>query len=337
MRRAPRRRPHRAVVMGRGCDARYGPDLNVTRASGPSEALVGGSRTRSVVAPYTHVRRGDPDGLRRDTAGKNPPHPLVRCGGDGVPVPRIDSNDSLHGAADARPAAPTFLRFAHAPTPATRCSVSVPTAPRVSWKVGADAAGYRQAAYELEVRRRVPRGGVRSSRRSRCWCPGRRAAGLARARRVRVRVRGAAAGGWSGWSEPATVEAGPARARRLDGAVHQPAPSIGGLDAPGARARAAALDLPGGVVAARLYATAHGVYERAQRPPRRRPRARARLDELRSTGCATRPTTSPTSSGAARNDARRAARQRLVPRPARLPTAGAPSTATGWRCSPSSR
>ncbi|WP_127503349.1 family 78 glycoside hydrolase catalytic domain [Actinoplanes solisilvae] len=73
-----------------------------------------------------------------------------------------------------------------------------------------------------------------------------------------VRVRAGDTAGWSGWSEPATVEAGllePAdwSARfvspREIGAWGSPSPVLAGV-----------IELPAGIVKARLYATAHGLY-----------------------------------------------------------------------------
>ena len=121
----------------------------------------------------------------------------------------------------------------------------------------------------------------------------------------------------------------PAPRRRLDGPVRQPAHAR----RPGRRRRrccAARSTCRGEVVRARLYVTAHGVY-RAELNGRRvgddvlapgldQLRAPAALPDLRRHRPGPR----------RRQRARRPARQRLVPRPARLPRRGAPSTATGW-------
>ena len=75
--------------------------------------------------------------------------------------------------------------------------------------------------------------------------------------RVRVRVRGA--GMRSAWSDPATVEAGLLRADDWTARFISPR-DLGGLGAPAPVLRSL-LELPDGIVKARLYATAHGLYE----------------------------------------------------------------------------
>ena len=129
-------------------------------------------------------------------------------------------------------------------------------------------------------------------------------------------------------SPPTGRRASSRRTGRRTPAADQPVPLLRGRVRRARRGRRAA----------RLYVTAHGVYEaRAQRRARRRPRARARLDQLRP------PAALPDLRRdrllrAGRERARRHARRRLVPRPARLrrrPPQRLRRPAR--RCSPSSR
>ena len=180
----------------------------------------------------------------------------------------------------------------------------------------------RRTAYEIEVTRRAARRRDVPRRRapSRSSCPGRR-------RRWHSRERGDGAGprrrhgdDWSDWSDPATVEAGLLVAADWIGALHQPrrARRTGRARRPcsaGRARRARARSRAPGCTPPRTASTRPTL--NGQRG--RRPGAGARLDQLRSTGCATRPTTSPTWSGPGDNEPRGAARQRLVPRAARLP------------------
>ena len=134
-------------------------------------------------------------------------------------------------------------------------------APRLSWKVTGDPA-WRQVAAQVEI----VRGGD-----ARAWTfetdeqvlvawPEAPLRSRERAR-VRVRVRGED-GEWSGWSEPTQVEAG-----LLEPADWTAVP-VGGAwpEDPDADDRRPALvrrefDVAADLVSARLYATAHGLYE----------------------------------------------------------------------------
>ncbi|MEJ3749427.1 family 78 glycoside hydrolase catalytic domain [Actinomycetes bacterium KLBMP 9797] len=151
------------------------------------------------------------------------------------------------------PAAPTCLRFDHGPT----LGVGNPT-PRLSWIVPAAEPGYVQRAYEVEVTRA---GGAPETFHTESpdqvlvrWP----AAPLAsrEAATVRVRVNGA---GWSPWSAPARVEAGLLDPHRDWTARFISPRTIGGPDAPAPILRQT-IEVPGEVVQARLYATAHGLY-----------------------------------------------------------------------------
>jgi alpha-L-rhamnosidase len=149
----------------------------------------------------------------------------------------------------SRAAAPTGLRFEHGPV------LGVGTAaPRLSWRIPDADPDFRQTGYEIEIDGES----VTVETAEQILVPWPVAPLESRQRStVRVRVRGGA--DWSGWSEPATVEAGllmpgdwSARfvSPRDLGGLETPAPILGG-----------AITVPGDVVRARLYATAHGVYQ----------------------------------------------------------------------------
>jgi alpha-L-rhamnosidase len=140
--------------------------------------------------------------------------------------------------------------------------------PRVSWRVAVDGAaeavGWLQAAYEVEV---SGEGGVRP------WSSGRvesaesvlvpwEAPALrSRDRRiVRVRVWGAGDEASSPWSEPAVVEAGLLAQSDWSAGLVGPDRDLGErLDRPPVLFRRA-FELAGEIDRARLYVTAHGVY-----------------------------------------------------------------------------
>jgi alpha-L-rhamnosidase len=155
------------------------------------------------------------------------------------------------------PAAPVSLRFEHRTDDDAVLGIGTPT-PRLSWQVPTADAGYQQSAYDVEIVRgeAAPESQVvESGEQVLVPWPGSPLEPRESAQ-VRVRVRGN--GDWSDWSAPATVEAGLLNATdwtaqfvspRDIGSHGQPAPILGGV-----------IDLPGGVVRARLYATAYGVY-----------------------------------------------------------------------------
>ncbi|SDT61792.1 alpha-L-rhamnosidase [Jiangella sp. DSM 45060] len=129
-------------------------------------------------------------------------------------------------------------------------------APRLSWS---RSGGGEQTAYE--VRLRAASGDVRAVRVD--------GAGqvfqpwpfpeLRSRERVEVEVRAEAGGAWSDWSEPLVVEAGLLRPEDVTARFISPR-DVGGLD-DGAVALVRDLDLAGPVASARLYITAHGVYD----------------------------------------------------------------------------
>jgi alpha-L-rhamnosidase len=204
-------------------------------------------------------------------------------------------------------------------------------APRLSWVVPQADDGFAQDAYEVELTRagRAPETiRVASTEQVLVPWPGEPLASR-EAVSVRVRVEG------SDWSEPATVEAGLLApgdwiARFISprdlGAIGAPAPLL--------RSR---LEIPGRVARARLYATAHGVYEATMNGRRVGDQVlapgwtsyhhRLRYQTYDVTGLvrAGRRTSSSSCSATAGTEAAWAG------------ASGAPSTATGSRCSPSSR
>ncbi|MDX6283810.1 MAG: alpha-L-rhamnosidase, partial [Kribbellaceae bacterium] len=152
-------------------------------------------------------------------------------------------------------AAPVSIRFEHHASPALGLGTATP---RLSWQVPVAADDYHQVAYEIEV---ALDGSspevhtVQSAEQVLVPWPG---TPLASRQRASVRVRVSDGTEWSDWSEPAVAEAGllssddwTARfvSPRDIGAHGQPAPIISGTTT-----------LPDGIVSARLYATAHGVY-----------------------------------------------------------------------------
>ena len=155
-------------------------------------------------------------------------------------------------------AAPTALRFEHRPAPA----VGIGTAtPRISWQVPAADAGYAQTAYELEISTGTTQAFmVQSPDQILVPWPA-EPLGSRQSAQVRVRVRGGGDGddadGWSEWSEPATVEAGLLSADDWSARFVSPRENPHGSPAP---LIAGVSNLPEGIVKARLYATAYGIY-----------------------------------------------------------------------------
>ena len=155
-------------------------------------------------------------------------------------------------------AAPTAVRFEHRTDEGPVLGIGTAT-PRLSWIVPAADAAFVQEAYEVELTcvGKAPEV-VRVTSGEQVLVPWPAAPLTSReSARVRVRVRGA--GMQSAWSDPATVEAGLLRTEDWTARFISPL-ELGGLGAPAPVLRSA-FDLPGGVVKARLYATAHGLYE----------------------------------------------------------------------------
>ncbi len=145
-------------------------------------------------------------------------------------------------------AAPTGLRFEHGPV----LGIGVST-PRVSWQVPEADADFVQTGYEIAVDgQSFP---VTSAEQILVPWP---AGSLTSRQRAQVRVRVQGGGDWSPWSEPAVVEAG--LLNPSDWTARFVGPQAGdgrGESAPVLTGHAA---LPGDVVRARLYVTAHGLY-----------------------------------------------------------------------------
>ncbi|NQX12158.1 family 78 glycoside hydrolase catalytic domain [Microbacteriaceae bacterium VKM Ac-2855] len=152
-------------------------------------------------------------------------------------------------------AAPTAPRFDHRTDDGPILGLAS-SQPALSWVTPSAEPGWVQREYELEVERAtgIHRYTVRSADQVLVPWP---EAPLASRERVSVRVR-VSDEQWSDWSEPAVAEAGLFEesdwtARFITptglGLLRQPAPELRGV-----------LDVPGDVVSARLYATAHGVY-----------------------------------------------------------------------------
>jgi alpha-L-rhamnosidase len=138
--------------------------------------------------------------------------------------------------------------------------------PRLSWVVPTAPQGYRQARYE--VRGRIVRADgtveelahrVESAEQVLVPWPGRELASR-EAVRLRVRVQGES-GPWSGWSDEAGVEVGLLDPADWSAILVGPDDE----DRPPAERRPPLLrrtfDVPDGIRSARLYVTAHGVFE----------------------------------------------------------------------------
>lgn len=154
-------------------------------------------------------------------------------------------------------AAPTMPRFEHQSAADVVLGLGIPR-PRLSWSVPCADPCHAQTAYEIEVARGDEKHThrVEGSAQTLVPWPG---PDLAARESVTARVRVAHGERWSAWSPPATAEAGllsPSdwRASFISpvglGAPDQPTPLLTGT-----------LEIPGLVRSARLYATAHGVYE----------------------------------------------------------------------------
>ncbi|MEU0089808.1 family 78 glycoside hydrolase catalytic domain [Kribbella sp. NPDC006257] len=151
-----------------------------------------------------------------------------------------------------RPAAPVHLRFEHRTDEGPVLGLGTGS-PRLSWQVPAADPGYTQSGYEIEITRPgVPqtKHAITSADQVLVPWPS-HPLGSRESAEVRIRVRDDE---WSDWSEPAVVEAGLLSsddwtARFVSPRESATAPIVSG-----------SIELPGDIVRARLYATAHGVY-----------------------------------------------------------------------------
>jgi alpha-L-rhamnosidase len=155
-------------------------------------------------------------------------------------------------------AAPADLRFEHRTDDGPVLGIGTAT-PRLSWIVPRADAGFAQDAYEVELTRPGRASEtirVASAEQVLVPWPG---APLAAREAVSVRVRVSGGGAESGWSEPAVVEAGLLAPEDWTARFISPR-ELGGVGAPAPLLRSH-LEVPGPVARARLYATAHGLYE----------------------------------------------------------------------------
>jgi alpha-L-rhamnosidase len=151
--------------------------------------------------------------------------------------------------------APAGVRFEHHTDDGPVLGIGT-AAPRLSWYVPAAPDDFRQGAYQVEViRGRGPVELTTVTSAEQVLVPWPVAPLAAReSAQVRVRVRDAQ-DRWSGWSAPAVVERG-----LDDWAARFISPAtIGGYGMP-APVLTGTVVLPGDIVRARLYATAHGLY-----------------------------------------------------------------------------
>ncbi|MFL6127001.1 family 78 glycoside hydrolase catalytic domain [Actinophytocola sp.] len=139
------------------------------------------------------------------------------------------------------------VRFEHLDHP---LGLGVPR-PRLSWQVRTDDPDWAQTAYELARDGEVVR--VESTEQVLVPWP---FAPLTARERATVRVRVASGGMWSPWSEPSTVEAGLLSA--ADWSARFIAPAT--IDGP-APVLSRTMTPRQPAVSARLYVTAHGVYQ----------------------------------------------------------------------------
>jgi alpha-L-rhamnosidase len=137
-------------------------------------------------------------------------------------------------------------------------------APRLSWTVTTDVPGWLQRAHEIEICDEdgtilTSTGVVESDRSVLVPWPG-RGLGSRQRRGVRVRVHGrdGSAGDWSPWSWAETGLLDPAEWQA--GAAAPPLELLGAPDGPALLLRRD-FAVRGPVAAARLYVTAHGLYE----------------------------------------------------------------------------
>ncbi|MGW7687078.1 family 78 glycoside hydrolase catalytic domain [Kribbella sp. NPDC054772] len=153
-------------------------------------------------------------------------------------------------------AAPTSLRFEHLLASPESGVLGIGTAsPRISWQVPAADAGYAQTAYEVEITTGSTQVfTVQSPEQLLVPWPAEPLTSREVAQ-VRVRVRGN--DDWSAWSEPVTVEAGLLSTDDWSAQFVSPRDNPHGSPAP---LVAGVAELPDGIVKARLYATAHGIY-----------------------------------------------------------------------------
>ena len=155
----------------------------------------------------------------------------------------------------AKLVAPSAPRIEHRTDAGTILGLGV-TRPRLSWRIDAADEDYRQSSYQLEITRGATHvWTVESAEQVLVPWPD---SDLRSRERVTVRVRVRGGDEWSPWSETTTAEAGLFSPADWAGSFISPE-GIGGLGQPAPELRGV-LDLPGDIISARLFATAHGVY-----------------------------------------------------------------------------
>jgi alpha-L-rhamnosidase len=134
--------------------------------------------------------------------------------------------------------------------------VPTPT-PRLSWRLLSAPDDFVQQSYEVEITRHdgVTTWPVASNEQILVEWP---APALQSRERASIRVRVCGAGSWSPWSDNAVVEAGLLVAGDWSAKFISPI-GIGGLRQAAPELRGT-LELPTGILRARLYSTAHGIY-----------------------------------------------------------------------------
>lgn len=152
---------------------------------------------------------------------------------------------------------PTAPRFEHR-TEAGDVLAMGSSRPRLTWEVAAAPAGWKQSSYEIELAGDRPTNTytVHSSDQVLVPWPG---AELASRERVAVRVRVADGSEWSDWSPVSVVEAG--LLDESEWTARFITPDGIGLEGGRAPIVQGELRITGPILKARLYATAHGVYE----------------------------------------------------------------------------
>ena len=155
-------------------------------------------------------------------------------------------------------AAPVDLRFEHRTDGGYVLGIGTST-PRLSWVVPSAPRSYEQAAYDVEVGRGSGETAIFHVDGAEQVLVPWPTTPLRSRERATVRVRVFGGDTWSDWSAPATVEAGLLDPEDWTARFISPS-NLGMIGAP-APILASALSISGPLARARLYVTAHGLYE----------------------------------------------------------------------------